>query len=115
MAERSSSNTLLVPLVAGLAGAVAGLLLAPRSGRETREQLRVNANKAKQQATEGLDTARTSLEEGLEKAKDAKSRLAETIKTRKPKATEVTMRDTYEDNAQRNLAPRAGTAWEEEV
>lgn len=115
MAERSSSNTLLIPLMAGLAGAVAGLLLAPRSGRETREHLRLNARKMKNQATESLDTARTSLEEGLEKAKDAKTRLAQTIKTRQSRTDDETMQDSLENNAQRNMAPKAGTAWEEEV
>lgn len=74
MAERTArSNTLMVSVLAGLAGAGVALLLAPRSGRETREQL-------KSKAEDGLNTAKETMEHGVEKAKDASSHFASAIK-----------------------------------
>ena len=40
MGEERSSDTLMAFLLGAAAGAVAGLLLAPRSGEETRERVR---------------------------------------------------------------------------
>ncbi len=44
MEERKSSLTPIFAVLGGLAGAIAGLLLAPGPGRETREKLKRNYN-----------------------------------------------------------------------
>ena len=55
MAERSAyNNTLMATMLAGVVGAAAGVLLAPRSGRETRQHLRGKATGLKDRASEKL-------------------------------------------------------------
>ncbi|MBU0952244.1 MAG: YtxH domain-containing protein [Elusimicrobia bacterium] len=43
MSEKSSGETILVFLLGGLAGACLGILFAPKSGKETRQRLKVLA------------------------------------------------------------------------
>ncbi|MBS1582211.1 MAG: YtxH domain-containing protein [Bacteroidetes bacterium] len=70
-------SNILVPLLAGLAaGAVLGLLLAPRSGAETREALRKKAGDAKDGLNDLVDEAR----ERWDKAKGRTSEAASMTK-----------------------------------
>lgn len=82
MAERTASNNNVVvaSLIAGLAGAAIGMLLAPRSGRETREQLHDTASDLKSKAGDGLTSAKDSLDQGLNKAKQASDHFTSAIK-----------------------------------
>lgn len=106
MQERSSKNMFVGPLLAGLAGAATALLLAPQSGHETRRQLRLASRDLKNQAGEGLDTARATLEEGVHRAKAAKSRLSAAI-TKKGKRA---------DSSEAPAEPSAlASSWEEPV
>lgn len=68
MAEDRARNMLAVSLVAGLAGAAAGVLFAPRSGRETRAKMRDTSRDMRNKAEETLDS-------GKSKARDLKERL----------------------------------------
>lgn len=52
-----------------LAGAAAGLLLAPKSGEETRKELKDKANQLKTQANSMYDDAKKSLNNKLEEVK----------------------------------------------
>ncbi|MBC7746412.1 YtxH domain-containing protein [Pedobacter sp.] len=52
-----------VVLVAGLIGAAVGLLFAPKSGKETREDLRKKAMDAKKSAADASKKATTSVKE----------------------------------------------------
>lgn len=79
MTERSSSNILGVTLLAGLAGMFLALLVAPRSGRETRRRISMTAGDMKDQAGEGMDALRANAEDGLQRAKEIKGRLSEAL------------------------------------
>lgn len=114
MNERNSRNAVLVPVLAGVIGALAALLLAPRSGRETRRQLRTSAEDLKGQAADGVDTVKAGVEEGLARANEVKDRLASVIKTKSREVSSGDHSDT-KDNAP-GAAPSSGTtSWEEEV
>jgi gas vesicle protein len=81
MAERQAhSGSLMVPLLAGLAGAGIALLLAPRSGRETREQLKDRAEDMRLQAKEVTDAAAQQIEAGTQQAKEMKERTSSVIR-----------------------------------
>ncbi len=113
MQQARSNNTFALTLIAGLAGALAALLLAPRSGRETRQQLRMKAEDLRDQAAEGIDTARASVEESLARANEVQKRLTDAIKTKRGK-------DSSEERSNNNTAQDSGSApgantWEEEV
>lgn len=64
-------------LIGGLAGAVAALLLAPQSGRESREQLR----RYTRRAGEGFHDLADQATEALEKAVDAGREIIEEKQT----------------------------------
>lgn len=81
MAERQAhSGGLMMPLLAGLAGAGLALLLAPRSGQETREQLKARADNLQQQAKEKAAVAKTQATTTVEQAKGMKNRVKSAIK-----------------------------------
>jgi gas vesicle protein len=55
MAERTEhKNTLMATMLAGVAGVAAGVLFAPKSGRETRAAMRGKATDLKDRASESL-------------------------------------------------------------
>ena len=66
----STQRTLLGALIALPAGAAIGILLAPRSGKETREILRKKGNKAKDDLNDLLD-------HGFERWKEVRNQAAE--------------------------------------
>ena len=105
MSQGEWQNTLLITLLAGAAGAGIGLLFAPRSGKETRQQMREAALEAKRSAGEGLDVARERLDDQLDKVRSAKNKLSNTI--RKNRRT-----DKQQDE---KLDSPIITAWNEEV
>lgn len=111
MTERNSSNTFAITMLAGMTGMFLALLLAPRSGRETRRKLEMAAGDLKDQTAEGMDSARANAEEGLERARAIKSRLSEAINAHDKK----TARDNKDNNAQRSVQSPILTSWDEEV
>ena len=54
----------------GLAGAAVALLLAPQSGRESREQLRGYARRAEEPVHELADTAAQALDQAVDKSRE---------------------------------------------
>lgn len=92
----SRPNGVLVPLLAGLAGAGIALLLAPRAGRETRGQMQTTANDIKQQAGEAIATAKTELSAELEHARALRHKLGEVIKNNGQR-TRHELSETIED------------------
>ncbi len=65
-----SGMSVLFAFVSGaLLGAVAGLLLAPKSGEETRRELRSYARKAEEEILEEAKEARAALDETIERGK----------------------------------------------
>ena len=65
----SSPAVALAFLGGAVAGVVAGLLLAPKSGEETRRTLKGYARKAEEEVLEKAKEARTALDETIERGK----------------------------------------------
>ena len=69
--ERGSSAAVLLAFLGGAAlGAVAALLLAPQSGRESREQLRGYARRAEDNLRDMADRAGEAFEEVVDQGKE---------------------------------------------
>ncbi len=69
-----------------IAGFVAGILTAPKSGKETREDIKNASLKAKDTAVEKAEDARDFVVEKAGEAKDAATKTAQEVKA---KASEV--------------------------
>lgn len=86
----------LIFVIGGLAGAAAALLLAPQTGRQSREQLRRYTRDAKETFHELADKATEALgwavDAGREVIKEKKSVLADTIE-----AGRDNMKQKYEE------------------
>ena len=81
MAERAApNNTLMLSVLAGVAGVAAGILFAPKSGKETRAELRQKATMAKDRAKQGVEHAKETAKTEVERAKDTKDRVASAIR-----------------------------------
>jgi gas vesicle protein len=65
----SGQAVALAFLGGAVAGVVAGLLLAPKSGEETRRALKGYARKAEEEAVEKAKEARADLDETIERGK----------------------------------------------
>lgn len=101
MAKESTGKKVAIgAAVAGIAGFVAGILTAPKSGKETREDIKSAALKAKSEAEKNLKTLHSELsaklaevkakgEELSGKAKDEFEEIVEKAGTAKEKVREV--------------------------
>ena len=96
MSQRDNSALVGMGLLAGLAGAGLALLLAPRSGRDTREKIHESAANMKRQSESELSAAKHKLDESLENAREMTERLKAAIKTRNPSDTQQA-KENYED------------------
>jgi len=81
MKEKQAGKLLLVSLISAAAGAGAALLVAPRSGKETRAQLKAKGRELKKQVQKGMDSARHTVEEGVKRGKDIAESVTEGIST----------------------------------
>jgi len=97
---KSSGKWAVGALVAGVAGFVAGILTAPKSGRETRKDLKDAALKAKSEAEKNLKSMHSELSKTLldvkakgeklgGKAKTEFEQLVDKAQTAKEKVREV--------------------------
>ena len=68
--EASSGSWLLSFILGGLIGAAVALLMAPRSGRQTREQIKDMAQEAKERAGDYYDQARGKISTAMQKGAD---------------------------------------------
>lgn len=79
----SSGTWLLSFVLGGVIGAAVALLLAPKSGRQTREQIKEMAQEAKEKAEEYYDEARgkfsTAVQKGAEVLQQKKAEMESTI------------------------------------
>jgi gas vesicle protein len=67
---RCSSQAVLLAFLGGaVAGAIAGVLFAPKSGEETRRELRGYARKAEEEVIEKAKEARAALDDVIERGK----------------------------------------------
>jgi len=69
MAEKHSPNALGITVIAMVAGFVAGLLMAPKSGAETRKDLCKKAERYEKKAKDGLEAAKETADEGKRELK----------------------------------------------
>ncbi|MAC95248.1 MAG: gas vesicle protein [Flavobacteriales bacterium] len=72
----NTGKVLFAALVGAAAGAVAGVLLAPASGEETRKKLREEGERIKDDVTKKVGSL---AEEGREKIEEIKKKAAETV------------------------------------
>jgi gas vesicle protein len=75
-------------LAAAVGGFVAGVLLAPKSGKETREDLKGKADSIKQKSTESFDRASEEVKAGGRRLKKIASESVENIKENAREARE---------------------------
>jgi len=69
MKKISPKNLAITTLVAGAAGYIAGILTAPKSGRETRQDIKDTASKGYAEAEKQLKKLHTDLGNALDEAK----------------------------------------------
>jgi gas vesicle protein len=72
-------NSILTAVLAGLAGAAVALLVAPRSGRETRDKLKSEATELKNRANNELQKTKGQIDNKVSQMKDVKTRLGEAL------------------------------------
>ncbi len=112
MADRSSPNMAVVSLAAGLVGAGLALLLAPRSGKDTRQAIKQRSTDLKQQAESDLHRVRDSLNTTVEKTRGS---LSDALSKKGHKAEE--QYDEFGEQIERTGAKQSQVlrAWEEEA
>lgn len=89
----SQNRFALGALIGIAAGVVAGILTAPKSGKETRADLKLKAHELRDQATDATDTAKTK---AVDTAEDVKAK-AEDLRERTEHAIEGAKRG-FRDN-----------------
>jgi gas vesicle protein len=96
--DKGQSNVAGIMLLAAAAGAVAGILFAPKSGEETRQELRTKydgakskmqdkAHMAKDKLSKGVEAARSKVHDAADKAKDTADKTADATKNKVESAT----------------------------
>ena len=106
------SNVMLISVLSGLAGAGLALLLAPRSGRETRGKLQTSANDLKQEVRDEFGYFKSSAEAKANAARDAAHRLESVLKTHKDQLVEELKTERRRaSNTDNNPSP---SVWKEE-
>ena len=114
MSERTTSQVVGATLIGGMVGAGVALLLAPRSGKETRQQIQAKAQKARDTAAERLSRARSRIGQGVDEAKDLKDRLKEAAQSTGRKA-KTEMSELKSETIKKRKQSPVLSAWEEEV
>lgn len=72
--QRMHSNAFRIATLAGIAGASLALLFAPRSGRETRDKIKVATHDMKNRAGSKLESAKHTVEDKAQTAREIKDR-----------------------------------------
>ena len=68
MSKKDSSKIALGAFIAAVAGYVAGVLTAPKSGKETREEIKDSANLTKREIEKDLKTVHLELRRNIKEA-----------------------------------------------
>lgn len=112
MTERSSPNIALMSLMAGVAGAGIALLLAPRSGRETREKISQRSHELKDQAEDSYQKAMKAVNTKVDKTRES---LTDALSKTKRAADEQYHELRHDSERTANKQSPVLRAWEEEV
>jgi len=86
MTEKQGSNSMMLPLLAGLAGAGLALLFAPRSGKETRDKINSQANEFNERANNKINHTKEQVHHGMEKIGDSTAKFKSAINHKLHKA-----------------------------
>ncbi len=95
----SNSNNFRSFIFGGILGAAAGLLLAPRSGEETRKLLQDDARQLKDSSLQAIQQSRDAALESIAKAYDQVEQLRNETNQRLKKLGEITA-ETIDDQKQ---------------
>jgi gas vesicle protein len=76
MAKNTGRNIAVGALIAGAAGYVAGILTAPKSGKETRKEIREKAAAAKVEGEKKLKLLHTELDKLIEQGKKSSTKFS---------------------------------------
>ena len=77
--EKALKNKAIGATLGLAVGAVAGVLLSPKSGKETREDIANTAKEIPVKAKEIIEMAKEKVEEAKEKLKETKAKFADEI------------------------------------
>jgi len=116
MEKSKTSRALLVaPIFAGLLGFIFALLIAPRSGKQTRERLIKKAEDVKKQTQDGLANAKKTLKKNASDASDFKSRLIDAWKNSNNPAGSKGLNPTNDEDLKQSAHERNSvlSTWEE--
>ena len=113
MTTQSSSRVVGATLVGGVVGAGLALLFAPRSGRESRQQIQENLDNFKQTARDKFGRAKDTLADRAEDLKETTDEVMEAAHQTGRKAKND-MKELQSNIKSRKQSPVL-TAWEEEV
>lgn len=86
---KNSSKWAIGALIAGVAGYVTGILTAPKSGKDTREDLKNAANKARLEAEKKLKEINSDLTDAIDRAKTKATEVKGMAKSELDKATDT--------------------------
>lgn len=86
--NKSSKSFIVGAIVGGIVGAVTALLLAPKSGKEMREDLNAQATELKKRSLQLKDTAVEKGSEWISVAKEKSTELAKTVNKQSQKVVE---------------------------
>ena len=86
--QHMHSNAFKIATLAGIAGASLALLFAPRSGRETRDKVKLATRNMKHQAGDKLESTKHSVEDKARAAMDMKDRAEQAMQAGKRSAKE---------------------------
>lgn len=115
MTERSSPNVALYALLAGMAGIGVGLLFAPKSGKETRDNVKERAHGMKDSASNSLHEAREKLQTTVEQTRDSLSDAIKTTGRRAKQKYDAFGTDEIADERHQSRQSPVLHTWEEEV
>jgi gas vesicle protein len=95
--ETTSGSWLLTFILGGLIGAAVALLIAPKSGRQTREQLKDVAQEAKEKvkdiAQEAKEKAESYYDQAKSKVSDARQKSTDVFHHKKPETEPAASED----------------------
>lgn len=111
MSQRSSPNILAVSLLSGLAGATIALLVAPRSGRETRDKLREQTGDLKHRAEDKLANAKDRIGSQVDRLSSAVNRTGRKAR----REMDELKSDIESQERETNKQSPVLSSWEEEV
>ena len=112
--NKTAGKALVGAVVAGAAGYVAGVLTAPKSGKQTRKQLAEKANEMRGDTEDQLKKTVDELKEMLDKAKDKTMTLSSQAKE-EYNETVLRAKDAQKKGSEMIAALKAGKADDPEL